>query len=216
MIGAPTSETSDIDAYKKNPAYDAKHFWESITVKSMKRGSNAKASQIVHLVLRVAHRVISCIIDIRLDSGSVTKDELYLLWCMINPQPTPPNFGHYLCHKLLQAADAEKGDIFGSSIITILGQHDSLHLTFPNGMETVSRPRYLDMDQMMKMKMFQQSTMHPGQIWLFGTHHYRHFMVEETKKEAGTSAASSTTVVSLSYSLQRIEDDATSSAWGEA
>ncbi|KAD5318148.1 hypothetical protein E3N88_18094 [Mikania micrantha] len=48
--------------------------------------------------------------ELRLDTSGVTKHELYLLWCMIHLEPKP-NFGHFICHKVLQASEAKAHDI---------------------------------------------------------------------------------------------------------
>ncbi|KAD3640494.1 hypothetical protein E3N88_29717 [Mikania micrantha] len=95
---------------------------------------------------------------------------------MIHPGPKP-NFGHFICHKLLQASEAKVGSVFCSSVITILGRHRSLRLCFPSDLEKLPGARYLDMTQMMKMNMF--LLLHTEQIWLKGTRHCKHFVVHK-------------------------------------
>lgn len=145
MINAPIQETfNTTDSYHSE--YNEQKFWRTITAKSKFEARNAKASQIVHPTLRVAHRLLSCIVSSRLDTGSVTQQELYLLWCMIHPQTSKPNFGEYLCQKLLKVAKAPKGAICCTSVITVLGRHPSLHHHFPNNMGELTGARYLDTD----------------------------------------------------------------------
>ncbi|KAF5804658.1 hypothetical protein HanRHA438_Chr05g0209331 [Helianthus annuus] len=168
MIDAPTAETFGPND-PTHVDYQAKAFWRSITKEEKYDTGRLKATHIIHPVLRVTHRLLSNIIDSRHDTGNVTQQELYLLWCMIHPQSSRPNFGKYLCHKLLQVSNATKGKICCGSVITILGRHKSLNLRFPQNMGELKGYQYLDMVQLAKMKLFELSERGPGIRWLKGT-----------------------------------------------
>ncbi|KAL4575945.1 hypothetical protein LXL04_012032 [Taraxacum kok-saghyz] len=118
IIGAPTDNAFGLN--DSVPDYEPLAFWTQITGQPNYDASRARASHIIHPVLRVAHRIIASIIYPRDERSTVNSGELKLLYCMTHPSDRRPHFGSWLSHKLAIIGGQSSGTIMCGGVITML------------------------------------------------------------------------------------------------
>ena len=97
----------------------AKAFWKEITGLDVYEARSAKASHIIHPVLRVALRIIANLVFPQEDVSRAGKMELEILWCMVTGLKRP-HFGAFLASKLLKVSTSDSGPIHCGGIISYL------------------------------------------------------------------------------------------------
>ena len=85
----------------------------------MYEARSAKASHIIHPVLRVALRIIANLVFPQEDVSRAGKMELEILWCMVTGLKRP-HFGAFLASKLLKVSTSDSGPIHCGGIISYL------------------------------------------------------------------------------------------------
>jgi len=98
--------------------YDQNEFWLKISGRDHFVSKSAKASMIHNPVFRYVHRVMSCTIFGRPETGTVRSDELFILWAMINKCPV--NTGYCLLNHLAYVAAQPKGKMVARGLITFI------------------------------------------------------------------------------------------------
>ncbi|KAI3708262.1 hypothetical protein L2E82_37427 [Cichorium intybus] len=133
-------------------------------------GFSAKASSIIHPVLKVTHRIIASIFFPQEEISKAGLNELELLYCMINPGPKTPNFGSWIMYKLLKLSRSSSGQVHCGGIITFIAKHPSLGIRFPDNLEIVKGERYLTSDVLEGMRLFRR--LESDEIWQAGGRDY--------------------------------------------
>lgn len=97
----------------------AKAFWKEITRLDEYEARKAKASQVIHPVLRVSLRIIANYVFPQEDISRAGKMELEILWCMVTDLKRP-HFGAFLAFKLFKVSTSDSDPIHCGGIITYL------------------------------------------------------------------------------------------------
>jgi hypothetical protein len=98
--------------------YDQGEWWLKITGRDHYDSKGAKASMIHNPVFRYVHRVMSCSIFGRAETGTVRTDELFCLWAMVHKCAV--NTGYYLLSHLASVAAANRGKIAVGGVISFI------------------------------------------------------------------------------------------------
>ncbi|KAI3768431.1 hypothetical protein L2E82_19102 [Cichorium intybus] len=164
LIGAPVANTYD-QRGKLNKLFhrEVGPFWTRISTENFYRPSAAKASSIIHPVLKVTHRIIASILFPQEEISKAGLNELELLYCMINPGPKTPNFGSWIMYKLLKLSRSSSGQLHCGGIITLIAKHPALGIRFPDNLEIVRGERYLTSDVLEGMRLFRRPQ--SDEIW---------------------------------------------------
>ncbi|CAI9284240.1 unnamed protein product [Lactuca saligna] len=113
----------------------------------------AKASSIIHLVLKVAHWIIASLLFPQEDISKANKKELEVLWCMVNKPAEVPHFGCWVIQKMLRSATSNGGQLHCGGMVSIIAEHLGLHL--PNNPTNIVMGRIrLSIDIMETMNLF--------------------------------------------------------------
>ncbi|CAI9276718.1 unnamed protein product [Lactuca saligna] len=113
----------------------------------------AKASSIIHPVLKVAHRIIASLLFPQEEISKANKKELEVLWCMINKPAEVPHFGCWVIQKMLRSATSNGGQLHCGGMVSIIVEHLGLHL--PNNPTNIIMGRTrLSIDVMETMHLF--------------------------------------------------------------
>jgi hypothetical protein len=101
--------------------YDQQEFWLKISGHDHFEAKSAKASMIHNPVFRYVHRIMSCTVFGRPETGTVRADELFILWVMVNKRAV--NTGYYLLNHLASVAAAKsKGKIVVGGVIRFISK----------------------------------------------------------------------------------------------
>ncbi|KAL4557200.1 hypothetical protein LXL04_035372 [Taraxacum kok-saghyz] len=177
IIGAPTE-----NAFGPNdsvPDYEPLAFWIQITGQNTYDASRARASLIIHPVLRVVHRIIASIIYPRDARSTVNSGELKLLYCMTHPSDRRPHFGSWLSHKLAIIGGYTSGTIMCGGVITMLMCSDPVG-AFPANYDDLERlpgSPYLDQDAYIACRLYRK--VNDGVTWLMGADHTPQLFINE-------------------------------------
>jgi hypothetical protein len=117
FAGAGLIQCSHNEATKPHN-YDQRSFWLQISGQENYESRSAKASMIHNPVFRYVHRIMSCSIFGRAETGTVRADELFLLWAMVNKCAV--NTGYYLLSHMASVAGAHKGKIVVGGVISFI------------------------------------------------------------------------------------------------
>ncbi|CAI9273492.1 unnamed protein product [Lactuca saligna] len=131
MIGAPKARRDIYTAKgRKNVVFeqDCANFWRNISCEYEYQSGTAKASSIVHPVLKVAHRIIASLLFHQEEISKANKKELEVLWCMINKPAEVPHFGCWVIQKMLRSATSNGGQLHCGGMVSIIAEHLGLHL----------------------------------------------------------------------------------------
>ncbi|KAL4570143.1 hypothetical protein LXL04_025794 [Taraxacum kok-saghyz] len=180
IIGAPTE-----NAFGPNdsvPDYESLAFWIQITGQPNYDASRARASHIIHPVLRVAHRIIASIIYPRDERSTVNSGELKLLYCMTHPSARRPHFGSWLSHKLAIIGGQSSGTIMCGGVITMLMCSAPIRV-FPANYDDLERlpgRPHLDQAAYIAYRLFRKVT--DGIEWLIGADHTPQLLINDENK----------------------------------
>ncbi|CAI9298928.1 unnamed protein product [Lactuca saligna] len=103
-------------------------FWRSISCEYEYQSGTAKASSIIHPVLKVAHRIIASLLFPQEEISKANKNELEVFWCMINKPVEVPHFGCWVIQKMLRSAMSNGGQLHCGGMVSIIAEHLGLHL----------------------------------------------------------------------------------------
>ncbi|CAI9264255.1 unnamed protein product [Lactuca saligna] len=140
---------------RKNVIFEQNYasFWRSISCEYEYQSGTTKASSIIHLVLKVTHRIIASLLFPQEDISKANKKELEVLWCMINKPTEVPHFGCWVIKKMLRSATSNGGKLHCGGMIFIIAEHLGLHL--PNNPTNIFTGRTrISIDVMETMHLF--------------------------------------------------------------
>ncbi|CAI9296260.1 unnamed protein product [Lactuca saligna] len=156
MIGSPKARRDIYTAKgRKNVVFeqDCANFWRNISCEYEYQSGTAKASSIIHPVLKVAHRIIASLLFPQEEISKANKKELEVLWCMINKPAEVPHFGCWVIQKMLRSATSNGGQLHCGGMVSIIAEHLGLHL--PNNPTNIIMGRTrLSIDVMETMHLF--------------------------------------------------------------
>ncbi|KAL4570292.1 hypothetical protein LXL04_025944 [Taraxacum kok-saghyz] len=180
LIGAPTE-----NAFGPNdsvPDYEPLAFWTQITGQANYDASRARASHIIHPLLRVAHRIIASVIYPRDERSTVNSGELKLLYCMTHPSDRRPHFGSWLSHKLALISGYSSGTIMCGGIVTFLARSAPID-AFPDDtadLELLAGSPDLDSDVYVACRLYRE--LDDGVTWLVGPDHNPQLTITDENK----------------------------------
>ncbi|CAI9294645.1 unnamed protein product [Lactuca saligna] len=138
----PSSNTSTI--HDVVPAeFNHETFWMEITRGIFSCVGRGKATSIIHPCLRIAYRILVCMVFARKEAGQVTKNELLFLWCMTRHERPPiPDFASFFFHKCTHMRSKTSGDICIGGFVTLLAR--GLDIELPDEFQSVDSKNLLD------------------------------------------------------------------------
>ena len=176
-IGAPKNNCYNSNAVISG--YNDASFWCQITGERHYQPSRAKASSIIHPVLRVTHRIIASIIFPREERSTVNSTELKLLYAMLQPFRGRPYFGSWVLDKLQVLATSKKGQLHCGGMVTFIAKLAGVPL--PGNLEYLPGCTYLTVEQYRSFQMFR--VVNGGFNWTAGPHHDPQILVTEDNKQ---------------------------------
>ncbi|KAI3721760.1 hypothetical protein L2E82_32778 [Cichorium intybus] len=175
FINSPTNNTFGPDRRNRQEDLNSNAFWNNITGIDRYVARTAKASSIIHPVLKVLHRIVASILFPRRETSTVSSKELQLLWCAVTNSPQKPNFGAYVCDRLIKESQKTTGEIHGGGLVTLLARF--LHIRIPHTMERLEDGNTLTGEVLEYMKLYygepQQNT------WVVGPRHTPYLIIDD-------------------------------------
>ncbi|CAI9289101.1 unnamed protein product [Lactuca saligna] len=106
-------------------------WWIDLTHQHPDVSSSAKASSLIHPVMKVAHRIIASLFVPREERSTISALELKILYAMAHPNnDLVPNYGSFLCNKLTLLNTSRPEKIYCGGI-TAGQNHDPRFLITP-------------------------------------------------------------------------------------
>lgn len=105
-------------------------FWDQIKHETSFILGWDRVNRIIHPCLRLAYRILFCLIFARWEVSQITKTELFFLWCMIREDDPRLKFSSYFFQKCFETRARPSGDIYGG-IITIIANSINRGITSP-------------------------------------------------------------------------------------
>ncbi|CAI9294231.1 unnamed protein product [Lactuca saligna] len=163
IVGAPTENTfgptDPIQGY-----YDMT-WWTQLTQLHPYVSSAAKASSLIHPVIKVAHRIIASLVAPREERSTITALELKILYAMTHPENNLiPHYGRFLCHKLIRLSASRSGKIVCGGIVSMLAKSAHIRAPYPGPHQPIPGEPYLTTTVLESMRLFRSA----GD----GTHHW--------------------------------------------
>ncbi|CAI9266379.1 unnamed protein product [Lactuca saligna] len=163
IVGAPTENTfgptDPIQGY-----YDMT-WWTQLTQLHPYVSSAAKASSLIHPVIKVAHRIIASLVAPREERSTISALELKILYAMTHPENNLiPHYGRFLCHKLIRLSASRSGKIVCGGIVSMLAKSAHIRAPYPGPHQPLPGEPYLTTAILESMRLFRSA----GD----GTHHW--------------------------------------------
>ncbi|CAI9276650.1 unnamed protein product [Lactuca saligna] len=175
IVGAPTENTfgptDPIQGY-----YDMT-WWTQLTQLHPYVSSAAKASSLIHPVIKVAHIIIASLVAPREERSTISALELKI-YAMTHPKNNLiPHYGRFLCHKLIRLSASRSGKIVCGGIVSMLAKSAHIRAPFPGPHQPLPGEPYLTTAILESMQIFRSA----GD----GTHHWTADEQSEENKEEG-------------------------------
>ncbi|CAI9297829.1 unnamed protein product [Lactuca saligna] len=130
IVGAPTENTFG----PTNPiqGYFDMTWWTQLTQLHPYVSSAAKASSLIHPVIKVAHRIIASLVAPREERSTISALELKILYVMTHPENNLiPYYGRFLCYKLIRLSTSQLGKIVCGGIASMLAKSAHIRAPYP-------------------------------------------------------------------------------------
>ena len=110
------------DEYDMPMEFKNSRFWNDITLETEGfKAARAKSSMIRNPVLRMIQKACNNHPFARTETGSVQKDELFLLWCLVHKRPM--NMAHYIVKNLERASRRSTWTICCGVVVGAIARH---------------------------------------------------------------------------------------------
>lgn len=106
-------------------------FWDQIKHETSFILGWDRVNRIIHPCLRLAYRILFCLIFARWEVSQITKTELFFLWCMIREDDPRLKFSSYFFQKCFETRARPTGDIYFGGLITIIANGLNHCITSP-------------------------------------------------------------------------------------
>ncbi|CAI9298917.1 unnamed protein product [Lactuca saligna] len=122
ILGLPSTNTSTI--FDVLPAeFNHETFWMEITGCIFSCVGRDKETSIIHPCIRIAHRILVCMVFARKEVGRVTKNKIFFLSCMTRGvNPPISDFASFFFHKSALMRAKASGDICIGGFVTLLAR----------------------------------------------------------------------------------------------
>ncbi|KAI3690178.1 hypothetical protein L2E82_48153 [Cichorium intybus] len=159
LVGQDTAGTFDPYAFRARRADNdvLRRGWSAITSNQVYHPSSAKASSIIHPVLKVAHRILASVVFPREELSTVTAMELKILLAMISSTPQRPHFGHCVVNRLQRLARVNAGQFFGGGLLTLIVESPFIGLEFSPDEPILPGGHFLTTSVLETMHLFRRS-----------------------------------------------------------
>ncbi|CAI9263093.1 unnamed protein product [Lactuca saligna] len=163
IVGAPTENTfGPTDPIQ---GYYNMTWWTQLTQLHPYVSSAAKASSLIHPVIKVAHRIIASLVAPREERSTISALELKILYAMTHPENNLiPHYGRFLYHKLIRLSASRSGKIVCGGIVSMLAKSAHIRAPYPGPHQPLSGEPYLTTTVLESMRLFRSA----GD----GTHHW--------------------------------------------
>ena len=145
-------------------AFSAATFWLQISNETQFTAGKAKASRIVHPVLKMAHRILACVLFPRESPGTVSTYELQLLWLMTQEGYDKPHFGLWITRNLLSAQKGSTNEIHYGGLISLI--LNKANIQIPATETKLLGDTTLSISVLMNMQLITPTPDESGYIWL--------------------------------------------------
>ncbi|KAI3508914.1 hypothetical protein L1887_23935 [Cichorium endivia] len=155
LIGQDLSATFDPFSIRLNASILSQGWYATTGIREFK-ASSAKASSIVHPVLKTVHRILASVVFPREELGTVTAIELQLLMHMIGNPQKKPHFGRCVAHRLQRIARSNTGQIHCGGLLTLIIQSPYIGLQFSPEVPIVPGGHFLTTTVLEAMHLFKR------------------------------------------------------------
>ncbi|CAI9278238.1 unnamed protein product [Lactuca saligna] len=112
ILGLPSSSNTSTVFDVLPVGFNHETFWMEIIGGIFSCAGRDKATSIIDPCLCIAHRILACTVFSCKETGQVTKNELFFLWCMMmRDSPPIPNFASFFFHKCAHMRSKASDDI---------------------------------------------------------------------------------------------------------
>ncbi|CAI9271040.1 unnamed protein product [Lactuca saligna] len=163
IVGAPTENTfGPTDPIQ---GYFDLTWWTQLTRLHPYVSSAAKASSLIHPMMKVVHRIIASLVPPREERSTISALELKILYAMTHPENNLiPHHGRFLCHKLIRLSTSRSGKIVCGGIVSMLAKSAQIRAPYPGPHQPLSGEPYLTTTVLESMRLFRSAD--------DGTHHW--------------------------------------------
>ncbi|CAI9296506.1 unnamed protein product [Lactuca saligna] len=108
-------------------------WWTQLTQLHPYVSSAAKASSLIHPVMKVGHRIIASLVAPREERSTINALELKILYAMTHLENNLiPHYGRFLCHKLIRLNTSRLGKIVCGGIVSMLAKSAQIRAPYPS------------------------------------------------------------------------------------
>ncbi|CAI9275981.1 unnamed protein product [Lactuca saligna] len=153
IVGAPTENT--FSPNDPLPGYSELTWWNYLTHQHPYVSSSTKASSLIHLVMKVAHRIIASLVVPKEQRSTISVLELKILYVMAHPYNNlVPHYGSFLCNKLTRLNTSWSEKIYCGGIVSLFAKSASVRAPYPEIHQALPGEPFLTMAALESMRMF--------------------------------------------------------------
>ncbi|CAI9280757.1 unnamed protein product [Lactuca saligna] len=168
IIGAPTESTFS----PNDPilGYSDHTWWNGLTHQHPYASSSAKASSLIHPMMKVAHRIIASLDVPREERSTICALELKILYAMAHPDENPvPHYGLLLCNKLTRLSTSQSRKIYCGGIVSLFSKTAPVRDPYTGIHHPLPGDPYLTTTVLESMRMFRAED--GNHNWTMGQNH---------------------------------------------
>ena len=118
--------TGEVSKMPYEFSHSTDRFWQEITGERKFSANAEKSSSIRNPVLRILQKACVCFPFARVEHGSITRDELFLLWQILYRQ-LALNLGHFMIKHLERAAKKKNGTLCVGALVNRRARYWTSH-----------------------------------------------------------------------------------------
>ncbi|CAI9285866.1 unnamed protein product [Lactuca saligna] len=132
--------------------------------------SYAKASSIIHHVMKVAHWILASLVAPREERNTISALELKILYATAHPDDNLiPHYGILLCNKLTRISTSRYGKISCGGIVSLFAKSAPVWAPYPRIHQPLPGETYLTMGVLESMRIFRAED--GNHNWTVGQNH---------------------------------------------
>ncbi|CAI9283412.1 unnamed protein product [Lactuca saligna] len=144
--------------------------------------SSAKASSLIHPVMKVVHRIVASLVVPRKERSTISALELKILYAMAHPDDNLiPHYGSFLCNKFTFLSTSRSGKITCGGIVSLLAKSAPVRVPYPETHQPLPDETYLTTGVLESMRMFREED--GNHNWTVGQNHDPRLLITPKNKD---------------------------------
>ncbi|CAI9259337.1 unnamed protein product [Lactuca saligna] len=153
IVGAPTEHT--LGPNDPIPGYSDLTWSTDLTRQLPYVSSTAKASSLIHPMMKVAHRIIASLVVPREERSTISTLELKILYVMAHSDDNLlPHYGSFHCNKLTRLSTSRSGKISCGGLVSLFSKSAPIRAPYPRTHQPIPGETYLTTGVLESMRMF--------------------------------------------------------------